>query len=230
MATPEKLRKLSPYTSEQARQALDSLLLDGITPNDYQKSMSLLGAILGDIVAQQIPTSAKCLVVSTAEDADYLSHGVWNRLKTDHDTKAAVFWNNHYSLGHGVSVAPIVHKYLEPGYEEANRLIIVKSVISGSCVVRTNILEVIEKVCVNEIFIVSPVMHINSEKSLKNEFPADISCKFKFIYFAIDSKKDNVTGEVIPGIGGEIYQKLGLISQPAKISFMPNLVKQLADI
>lgn len=230
MTTPEYSRSLSSYTNDDAKKALDALLISGITPEDYQKSMYSLGLLLGEVVSQQIPSSAKCLVISTAEDADYLSHGVWEKLKNEHPTKAAVFWNNHYSLDNGSSVAPIVHKFLEPGYEKSNLLIIVKSVISGSCVVRTNLLEVIEQVRAKTIYIVSPVIHEKSEESLKGEFPLSISKKFKFIYFAKDNQKDNKTGEVIPGIGGEVYGKLGLVTQPVKISFMPELVKQLAHI
>lgn len=230
MATPEYSRSLSPYTSHDAKAALDSLLVSGITPEDYQKSMYSLGLILGEIVSQKIPSSARCLVISTAEDVDYLSHGVWEKLKNKHSTKAAVFWNNHYSLDNGSTVAPIVHKFLEPGYEKSNQLIIVKSVISGSCVVRTNLLEVMEQVKAKTIYIVSPVIHEKSEASLKDEFPISINKKFKFIYFAKDKRKDSDTGEVIPGIGGEVYGKLGLVTQPVKTSFMPELVKQLAHI
>lgn len=229
MTTPEN-RSFSQYANDSAKAALQNLLRSDINPEDYQAAMKLLGLLLGEIISPLIPQSAKCLVVSTAEDADYLSRGVLSGLKYAHVTKTAVFWNNHYSLENGTSVAPIVHKYLEPGYEKTNQLIIVKSVISGSCVVRTNLLEVIEQVKPKKIYIVSPVMHKNSESALKNEFSTKISKKFEFIYFAQDSEKDNHSGEVIPGIGGEIYGKLGLDNQPVRVGFIPDLVKELTHM
>ncbi|MBT0731526.1 hypothetical protein [Rosenbergiella nectarea] len=229
MAAPQN-RKYSSYTTEKAKVALEELLKNNITPADYQVAMNSLGLLLGDVLHQKIPKLAKCLIVSTAEDADYLSRGVLDRLKPDHVTKSAVFWNNHYSLQSGVSIAPVVHKYLEPGYEDSKELVIVKSVISGSCVVRTNLLEVIEQVKPKKIYIVSPVMHKNSENALKGEFSSKISKKFEFIYFAQDAEKDNSTGEVIPGIGGEVYGKLGLSNQPVKVGFIPNLVKELTHM
>ncbi len=228
MATPEN-RSFSQYASEGAKAALQSLLKSDVNPAEYQAAMKQLGSLLGDVLAPLIPSSAKCLVVSTAEDADYLSRGVLDGLKNDHIAKTAVFWNNHYSLENGTSIAPIVHKYLEPGYEKSSQLVVVKSIISGSCVVRTNLLEVIEQVKVQTIYIVSPVMHKNSEAALKSEFPAKISKKFKFIYFAQDTIKEK-SGEVVPGIGGEVYPKLGLDDQPVKTGFIPELVKELTHM
>lgn len=229
MATSEN-RSFSQYANDNAKAALQSLLKSDVDPREYQATMKQLGLMLGEILSPLIPNSAKCLVISTAEDADYLSRGVLSGLKNAHVTKTAVFWNNHYSLENGTSVAPIVHKFLEPGYEKANQLVVVKSVISGSCVVRTNLLEVIEQVKAKTIYIVSPVMHKNSEASLKSEFPSSISKKFKFIYFAQDSVKDPSTGEIVPGIGGEVYPKLGLESQPVKTGFIPELVKELTHM
>ncbi|MGL1813374.1 UNVERIFIED_CONTAM: hypothetical protein GPA08_19455 [Serratia marcescens] len=228
MAAPDD-RRFSQYASADAKAALQSLLKSNVNPEEYQAAMKQLGLMLGDILSPLIPNSAKCLVVSTAEDADYLSRGVLDGLKSHHLAKTAVFWNNHYSLENGISIAPIVHKFLEPGYEKSNQLVIVKSIISGSCVVRTNLLEVIEQVKAQAIYIVSPVMHEKSEASLKKEFPTRISKKFKFVYFAQDTFK-NESGEVIPGIGGEIYPKLGLANQPVRVGFIPELVKELAHM
>ena len=210
-----------------ARSALAALLDARGDPAQYAKTMYELGSILGERVAGAIPKSDSCLLASTAEDADYLTRGIYESLKLDHATKAAVFWNHHYSVPGG-SIAPVVHKFLEPGYESSNTLVIAKAVISGSCVVRTNILELIEQVNVDKIYIVSPVMHAKSEQSLRKEFSEDVARKFVFIYLAIDSEKTS-DGEVVPGIGGEIYGLLGLPDQPARMSFMPKLVKQLAS-
>jgi hypothetical protein len=209
-----------------ARSALTALLEARGNPPQYAKIMYQLGAILGERVAGVIPKSDSCLLASTAEDADFLARGIYECLKLQHSTKAAVFWNNHYSVPGG-SIAPVVHKFLEPGYESSTTLVIAKAVMSGSCVVRTNILELIEQISVEKIYIVSPVMHAKSEQSLRSEFSDEIADKFVFVYLAIDNEKTS-EGEVVPGIGGEIYGLLGLPDQPARMSFMPQLVKQLA--
>lgn len=221
-------RAYSRFANEVAKNALVELLSSTDAPVQYQSTMKVLGRCLGDVLNELIPQSARCLVASTAEDADYLSSGVLESLQSRHETLAAIFWNNHYSIGSG-SVAPIVHKYVQPGYEGADSLVVVKSVISGSCVVRTNILALIERLNVSKIYIVSPVMHIKSEEALRSEFPEEISSKFVFIYFAQDTQKDE-SGEVIPGIGGQIYQLLGIGKQPAQTGYMPSLVRKLAAI
>lgn len=218
-------RSFSAYASSPARSALASLLNLTSDPKAYQRAMNILGLELGSVLNKTLAKRSGCLVASTAEDADYLSKGVIDALSSNgHSVKTAVFWNNHYQIPGG-SVAPIVHKFVEPGFEKAKDLIVVKSVISGSCVVRTNILALIESINVERIFIVSPVMHTKSEESLRNEFPDYISKLFVFVYIAIDQERDKATGEVRPGIGGEIYPLLGLKNQPAKTMYMPQLVK-----
>jgi hypothetical protein len=221
-------RAYSRYANEVAIEALNNLLRFTSAPSEYRETMTNIGHYLGEILDQQIPSSSKCLVASTAEDADFLSKGVIDALSCHHNTLAAVFWNNHYSIP-GASVAPVVHKFLQPGFEAADSLVVVKSVISGSCVVRTNILALIERLNVKKIYIVAPVMHIKAEQALRSEFPDEVSKLFEFVYLAQDSVRDE-SGEVKPGIGGQIYQLLGMKDQPARTSFMPNLVKQLAAI
>ncbi|QBC43835.1 hypothetical protein [Iodobacter fluviatilis] len=223
-------RTYSRYADQVAKKALNALLDAASAPEAYRGAMVVLGRQLGDVLEREVSEESTCLVASTAEDADFLAHGVLETLQIKHkNTLTAVFWNNHYSIPGG-SVAPIVHKFLQPGYEKADSLIIVKSVISGSCVVRTNILALIEKLInIKHIYIVSPVMHSKSEQNLQEEFPEHISSLFKFIYFAKDSTKD-ADGEVKPGIGGQIYHLLGLSEQPAKSSFVPEVVKRLAGI
>ncbi len=212
-STIDSLKKLSPESSEAV----------------YKSAMTHLGVELGHIVASKVVNTSKFLLVSTAEDADYLSKGVFDSLVSlNKKPFVSVFWNNHYSIldGKGKSVAPIVHSYLQPGYSECKELVVIKSVISGSCVVRANILALIEKVKFEKVYIVSPVMHKDAAQKLKDEFPESISSLFEFIFFATDSIRDN-SGMVIPGIGGQVYSLLGLDDQPAKTGFMPSLVQQL---
>jgi len=219
-------RTLSSTVTQESYDALNELIDPSTQPRGYRAAMRSLGHELGIIVAKKLLNIQKqCLVVSTAEDADFLASGVSHALEeTKISYKNAVLWNNHYALNKG-SVAPVVHSYIEPGYENSKILIVVKSVISGSCVVRSNILALIDKVMPEKIFIVSPVMHEKSESNLRNEFPHDISDMFEFAFFAIDKVK-NAEGEVVPGIGGQVYQKLGLSDQPVKIGYLPDTVKQ----
>jgi hypothetical protein len=67
-------------------------------------------------------------------------------------------------------------------------------------------------------------MFFSAETALSAEFEDSISSKFKFIYFAIDDKV-NSSGEVLPGIGGEIYGRLGLENSDRKNKYIPELVK-----
>lgn len=197
--------------------------------SEYRETMLDLGGILGTAVNREIPKHHRCLVVSTAEDADYLSLGVIQSLDKDHETLAAVFWNNYVRI-EGGPIAPIIHKYLQPGYEDSEYLVIVKSIISTSCVVRTNILALIETVMAKKIYIVAPVMFAGAEQSLRDEFPENISSRFQFIFFATDYVRNESTGDVVPGIGGQIYQRLGLEDQPARVGYIPELVKKLAKL
>lgn len=220
-------RSYSAYADIHAKACLSRLLDSVNRPDEYKATMKELGRLLGSQLIKGLNGNKDFLVASTAEDADYLASGVVDSISNATISKvySAVFWNNHYKMSDAIgSLAPIVHQYLEPGYKTAKTLIVVKSVISGSCVVRTNLLRLIEEVEADEILIVSPVIHKNSIVSLKNEFPERISDKFSFFYFAIDQDKDSETGEVKPGIGGQIYQLLGLGMQPVQTSFIPELV------
>lgn len=218
-------RTFSEYSSVEAENALNELLQSLKEHEKYQQVMITLGKLLGNKLKDLLAINCLDLLVSTAEDADYLAEGVRQGLGNQINLKSAIFWNNHYSIKHG-SVAPIIGRYLEPGYETSEELILVKSIISGSCVVRTNLLSLIDQVNPKRIFIVAPVMHKNAETSLRKEFPESISKLFNFIYFALDSdKKDD--GEVQPGIGGSVYELLGLDDQPAYVGFIPERVKQL---
>jgi hypothetical protein len=219
-------RAYSAYGDQENVRLLLNDLLTTTSSELYQKTMTDLGVAFGHILGDKIDSSSKCLVAATAEDADYLASGLISSLKSKHEIMAAIFWNNHYSI-ESSSVAPIVHKYLQPGFETAKSLILVKSVLSGSCVVRANMLSLIESMDLEKIFVVAPVVHEKSEESLKSEFPEKISSLFEFIYFAKDQVKDE-SGEVKPGIGGQIYQLLGMMDQPAKIGYMPKLVERLA--
>ncbi|MCQ9328047.1 hypothetical protein [Pelistega suis] len=203
--------QFSRYATPAAKDALKGLLDNTENPEKYRQYMLILGSLLSKVILADIPKTSTSLVVTTAEDADFLHTGVLSELDKAHLTnKIAVFWNNHYQLPSGDSVAPIVHSYLDPDFDTANNIIIVKSIVSGSCVVRTNLIEALDKVKnISKIFILSPVMHKDAEQKLKAAFPKEISDRFNFIYFVINDIRTE-EGEIIPGIGGNVYKLLGL--------------------
>lgn len=224
-------RRYSKIADGAARQALQALLSAGQSKNtrDYQLQMERLGFLLGKSMGddESLVSAKTVLVVSTAEDADYLAKGVIKALKEKFDVKFAIFWNNHYSIKDG-SVAPVVNTYYEPGYGDSDALVIVKSVISGSCVVKTNLMRLMstkESLLSNSIHVVAPVIHESAKQKLRGEFPSFISSKFKFTYFAKDKIRTS-NGDVVPGIGGQVYELLGLKDQPARTGYVPALVKQ----
>lgn len=206
---------------------LEGLLHNHSTPQNYQRNMIHLGELLASTFVNKLSKNHKVLAISTAEDADYLLTGVLNKLaENEVQTSVAVFWNHHHSLEDKQSVAPILHHYIQSGYEDADIIVIVKSVISGSCVVRTNLLAMFNEVKqAKKIFVVSPVMYYKAQSGLSSEFPPEIAEKFEYIYFAMDDEK-TVEGEVVPGIGGQVYELLGIDNQPVLTGYMPNLVKK----
>jgi len=91
-------------------------------------------------------------------------------------------------------------------------------------VVKTNLTYLIQEMSPEVIFVVSPVIHSQAIGKLEREFPKAISEKFRYIYFAEDSEKLE-NGNLVPGIGGSVYQRLGFKDQEDKNRFTPNLVK-----
>lgn len=219
-------RTLIPNIEKKYADALEQLIDLDTSAEEYRAAMKLLGHGLGELLSSYKNNEAPFFLVSTAEDTDYLAQGVAETLANHHlESKRVVFWNNHYQLPtNNQSIAPIVHSFYEQGYEQAKTMIVVKSVISGSCVVRTNINALFEKINPKKVYIVSPVMHIDAEKKLCEEFPDNVSSTFNFIYFALDKIKQE-DGEVVPGIGGQVYQRLGISDQPVKTGYMPIFVK-----
>jgi hypothetical protein len=209
--------------------ALLDTLVDKLTdPELYQATMTKLGLHFGDVLLNQINSpSASVYLASTVEDADYLSKGILDRLETQVNSIAfACFWNQRLSPFdiEDLQVAPILRKYQEPSSKTVNYLVVVKSIISGACVVKTNLLELIQKIEPEKIFIVAPVIHTQSEAKLKQEFTPNIYNKFQFIYFAQDDEQ-TPDGEMIPGIGGMVYDRLGFKDQDDKNHYIPKIVK-----
>ncbi|WP_024666715.1 hypothetical protein [Pseudomonas syringae] len=220
------------YPNEQRGIDMLSSLLDAShPPKTYQEIMYRIGRFLAEKLYQEhkISSRSKVCIVSTVEDADFLSKGVYDILsEKGQEIYFVCLWNQRERMyDGGVTVAPIIRKFAQPGYESAEEMIVVKSIISGSCVVKTNITALFDKIHPKKIHVVSPVMHEDSARKLLKEFPSNYAELFDFEFLAKDSERNNITGEVSPGIGGNVYERLGFASQSDKNQYWPKLVKSM---
>jgi hypothetical protein len=221
-------RKYSALANDDVRLLLDNLADKSTNPGRYREVMLSLGMSFGDTIFAEID-NAHCSVylACTVEDADFLAKGILLRLENHIKSLAfACFWNQRFSPFEveDLQVAPIIKKYQEPIGKQVDYLIVIKSIISGACVVRTNLIHLIQKIDPEHILIVAPVMYCTAQEKLKNEFEENIYNKFQFLYFAEDDERTE-EGEVIPGIGGMVYERLGFQGQDDKNRYIPELVK-----
>jgi len=209
------------------KELLDMLLIPDVDEGRYRGAMYALGVVMAKNLLYKLDLSQSYCLASTAEDADFLAKGIIDTLTGKVKKLSLVcFWNYHNTpFQGGESTAPIIKKFIEAGAVEADNLIIVKSIISGSCVVKTNLTSLIQDMTPERIYILAPIMHMNADKKLKQEFPTNITDKFDFQYLAKDQKRDEVTREVLPGIGGNVYALLGFGDQKTKNKYTPQIVQ-----
>lgn len=221
-------RQYSALADADVKQWLNVIANKSTPPQTYQTAMTQLGQRLGCAMLAALENKhQRAYLVATVEDADFLSLGVLQRLEPQIDSVGfACFWNQRTTLFdiHALAVAPIVKQYREPAHQ-VDTLIVVKSIISGGCVVKTNLQNLIQTISPRRIFIAAPVLYHSAEAALRQVFPSDISQKFEFFYFAVDNKRTD-KGEVIPGVGGLVYDRLGFDGQEGKNSYTPTIVKQ----
>jgi hypothetical protein len=221
-------REYSLAVNIHVRRSLDVLIDRSTTVRDYQAAMLALGQELGSSILERIHLpDTKIYLACTAEDADFLAAGIIGSLESQgFNSKLACFWNQR-TTPFGVSdiqVAPIIRRYREPFDSQTDILIVVKSIISGACVVKTNLRNLIQDITPKSIIIAAPVIYAGAEESLKDEFERSVYEKFNFLYFAKDNER-KADGEVIPGIGGMVYDRLGFDGQDDKNRHMPKIVE-----
>ncbi len=218
-------RQFSDYTTEIGKANLALLANKATDPTTYSQTLYELGRELGQVLSVQVNDKKQNVCVAcSVEDADYLAKGVIESLTAASlEVSLACFWNQRQKQ-HGLSIAPIVRKYREPNVDNAKILIIVKSVISGACVIKTNLTHLIQTLQPDNIFVVAPVIHQDAPVKLNLEFPYAIVSKFHYVYFAQDAERQE-NGDLIPGVGGNVYQRLGFKDQADKNRFTPELVK-----
>ena len=210
------------------RNSLDVLADKTTSVNAYRNAFETLGVELGHALAHQVSDvpAEEIMLVCASEDADWLAKGVENGLGKG-ELPVSVYWSTRNTVyqsenGEKIEISPIVKAYEEP-ITKCRLLVIVKSIISSSCVVKTQLTRLIDRVHPERIVIMAPVIYKDAQPNLLKEFPEEISNKFYFLQFAVD--EDRQGNEVIPGIGGMVYPRLGLGDQDKKNQYIPQMVR-----
>ena len=207
---------------------LDKLINAQTSSAEYSIAMYGLGNVFGKIILSLAKDFGTIAIATTVEDADFLGKGIIDVLEQNgKKVGLTVFWNKRFkpNAENNLSIAPIIKEFREKNQDKSGLLVIIKSIIANSCVVRTNLTRLIEESNPNKIFIVAPVLLSGAIEHLKNEFDDDISRRFSYLYFAEDNEKTK-DGMVLPGIGGDVYQRLGFKNQDDKNKFVPDIVKE----
>lgn len=227
-------RTLTPLTSGETERLLNVLADEHSGPSEYQGAMTALGRFLADGMLQKVPEllSRPVCVACTVEDADFLAKGILEGLERGgvdpSRLKLVCFWNERVRSFNGsdaklFDVAPIVKSYREDVDLQHSIVVVVKSIISGACVVKTNLTALIDRVVPERVLVAAPVMLIGAEKRLASEFPAQTAERFEYFTFAVDDKKSEDGEIVLPGIGGSVYDRLGFKDKNA---YVPEIVRQ----
>ena len=210
--------------NKEAKDALDVLIKNDVKVEEYRNAFRTLGLQLGDNLKKLISRGERILVACASEDADWLAKGVLEKLPVD--VGLAVFWSDRIKVCDNpkIEISPIIKSYIDIN-GDYDTVVIVKSIISTSCVVKSQINNLLGNVSPSKIYVLAPVMYKDAEKSLRTEFAPTISEKFVFMSLAIDDERDK-SGVVIPGVGGWVYPKLGLGDLHSKNEYMPEIVTE----
>ena len=207
--------------------SLEALANKNTNVEEYRRAFRVLGEELGKVLAYEYKSTpaARTMLVCASEDADWLATGVESGFGKG-ELKKSVYWSSREVVhinedGSKVEISPIEKAYEEP-IEDCELLVIVKSIISTSCVVKTQLTRLIGKISPRQIAILAPVMYKAGIPNLMREFPEEINRKFHFVTFAIDDER--VGSEVVPGIGGMVYPRLGLVDIETKNHYIPEMV------
>ncbi len=221
-------RVLANSINDNIISLLEKLVDKTTGSEDYAQAMYSLGKEFGTLLLDRIVNDENIVLASTVEDADYLGKGIIDILeKYGKKVSLTVFWNKRFNPNeeNDIAIAPIVKEFHEVQSENVGTVIVIKSIISSSCAVRTNLTKLIEDSSPKHILIVAPVLLRGATKNLENEFSDDIKNRFNYLYFAEDDQKSD-DGFVYPGIGGDVYQRLGFENQKEKNSYIPQIVKE----
>lgn len=225
------MRTFLPSASDEVKRLLAQLAEPGdrVGPEAYRSAMGGLGEAFATAYRDRLTGVGRLLLICTNEDADFLARGVLRGLDAIGGVavRVACFWNERESIagptsGVRVEVAPIVRRYVEPG--EVDAFLVVKSIISSSCVVRTNITELVYEHDPARVLVFAPVVLKGADAKLSQEFEPAVASRFEFLWYAEDDEKRG--DDVVPGIGGQVYERLGLGTQKDKNRYTPELVRE----
>lgn len=216
----------------EASTALKALTLAETSSDSYRQAMRTIGKELGKSILTSLPVGAlknhQVLLACTVEDADFLAKGVIDYFEEhgySSNLKLACFWNER-SDDTKINIAPITKQYVESLQDRSPIVVVLKSIISGTCVVKTNLSKLISITRPDRILVAAPVMLAGAEKKLSTTFPKYISDKFQFLTFREDHEQDKTTGNVVPGIGGDVYIRYGFGGKDRKNRHIPAIVKE----
>ena len=137
-------RIYSALSNLKIKDLLNVLINQSSSPETYKETIFTLGLNLGDIILTQINNAQdEVCLACTVEDADFLAKGILARLESRLTRVALVcFWNQYFSPFdiEDLEVAPIIKRYQEPLVENIKYLVIAQSIISETCVIRTNLM------------------------------------------------------------------------------------------
>lgn len=223
-----RFENLQNANEQLVRRMLDKLADKSTGVDEYRDAFSKLGVELGKLLVGGIGeiSPEEIMLVCASEDADWLAAGVEFGIGKG-DLRKSVYWSTRETVykdenGEKLEISPIVKAYEEP-IENCRLLVVVKSIISSSCVVKTQLTRLTGKINPERIVIMAPVMYKDGMPNLMSEFPESVNSKFEFLTFAIDEDRLE-NGEVVPGIGGMVYPRLGLGDIAAKNSYIPEMV------
>ncbi len=223
-------RKYTPFADENVKALLNQLVDQSTTADAYRQVMYKLGYAIGTLILQRkADKNSELLIACTVEDADFLAKGIVDVTENTNafrDVRLACFWNERIDSSNGVlRVTPIIKRYREPFLSSSSYIfVVVKSIVATGCVVRTNLQNLIQDMKPKSIVVASPVMMEGADILLKSEFLPEINKKFEFLTYAIDDRFA-ADGNVEPGIGGNVYDRLGFSSQENKNQMLPELVR-----
>ena len=205
------MRKYTALASVDTQRLLGVLSDLTSSKDSYRDAMTMLGRNLAVEVGKRAPglkDQAVC-IACTVEDADFLATGLlvgFQDIGVDPSRlKLVCFWNERVSRFIGADqdsfdVAPIIKEYREVMDFQNMIVVVVKSIISGACVVKTNLATLLDAELPHRVIVAAPVMLEGAEKRLASEFPVATAEKFEYFTFAIDDEK--VGDLVVPGIRG----------------------------
>jgi hypothetical protein len=205
-------RQFTTDVTDIARRELERLPLQ-LSTSQYQKALQTLGAELGR-AARALVGSSSFALVTTPEDADFLTRGMLEELPRKR-AHLVCYWTTRVG-----DSATVNKEFVDPSTpKNVETVVIAKSIISSGCIARTNLEEFLAARKPKQILIAAPVMVKGADEHLRASFAASVARRFKFITFAIDSQVEG--GVVRPGVGGMVEERLGLTG---KIS--PSIVKE----